>query len=144
MESLRRLGIKVCDEWVNDFDSFYAYIGPKPGASSTLDRIDLNGNYEPGNVRWATKKEQARNTRRTIWVRLTEGESKGQVVPLADAAEVQGISRSTALSRMKRECGLERGSSRSLELITSPVSRRPAPPVGSQQSEAAAVLWSPE
>ena len=108
MESLRRLGIKVCDEWVNDFDSFYAYIGPKPGASSTLDRIDLNGNYEPGNVRWATKKEQARNTRRTIWVRLTEGESKGQVLPLADAAEVQGISRSTALSRMKRECGLER------------------------------------
>lgn len=56
-------GITVCDEWRNDFLSFAAYVGDRP-AGKTLDRIDNNKGYQPGNVRWATKSEQARNTRR--------------------------------------------------------------------------------
>lgn len=55
-------GITMCDEWMNSFEQFFAYIGPKPTSQHSLDRIDNDGNYEPGNVRWATKQEQARNT----------------------------------------------------------------------------------
>jgi len=56
-------GIKVCDEWLNDFESFYNHIGPKPGPGFSIDRIDNEGNYEPGNVRWATALEQSNNKR---------------------------------------------------------------------------------
>lgn len=48
-------GITMCDEWVNDMYAFVDYVGPKPGPEYTVDRIDSDGNYEPGNVRWATK-----------------------------------------------------------------------------------------
>ena len=56
-------GITVCDEWKNDFDAFYKYVGDRPSVQHSLDRIDNDGNYEPGNVRWATYTEQARNKR---------------------------------------------------------------------------------
>jgi hypothetical protein len=53
-------GIKVCDEWRTSFEAFYRDMGepPKDGQRWTLDRIDVNGNYEPGNVRWATYTQQ--------------------------------------------------------------------------------------
>lgn len=59
-------GITVCPEWVESFDAFMSYVGYAPeGNRISIDRIDNNGNYEPGNVRWATPYQQVMNRRNT-------------------------------------------------------------------------------
>lgn len=62
-------GITVCDEWLpggdgKGFDRFLAHVGSKPSPKHSLDRIDNDSGYRPGNVRWATQSEQMRNTSR--------------------------------------------------------------------------------
>jgi len=91
-------GIRVADEWRNSFEAFYAHVGPRPSAQHSIDRIDNGGNYEPGNVRWATRNEQQGNKRRKhliIAVRV-----KPDLYAWADEqAAIEGISRSDVLRR---------------------------------------------
>jgi len=56
-------GVMVCDEWLSSFESFFEHVGSRPSPSHTLDRIDNDGDYEPGNVRWSTASEQRKNQR---------------------------------------------------------------------------------
>jgi hypothetical protein len=89
-------GITVCDRWKNDFLNFFADMGPRP-TGMTLERDEVNGNYEPGNCRWATKKEQANNTRRNRLIEL-DGE-RGTLQWWADKT---GIGRGTIAWRLNR------------------------------------------
>lgn len=89
-------GIKVCRQWDESFEVFLADMGPRPPKTS-IDRIDNNGNYEPGNCRWATMRQQLRNTRRNVWIWY-----KGHRVLLADASREAGFHHPTALSRKIR------------------------------------------
>lgn len=54
-------GITVCDRWLNDFSAFFYDMGEKPTSKHSIDRIDVNGNYEPSNCKWSTNYEQANN-----------------------------------------------------------------------------------
>jgi hypothetical protein len=57
-------GITVCPQWIESFEQFLRDVGFAPSFIHTLDRIDNNGHYEPGNVKWSTPSEQMQNTRR--------------------------------------------------------------------------------
>jgi len=64
-------GITVCQEWRDSFAAFFAHVGARPSAQYSIDRFpDNNGNYEPGNVRWAKRGEQMRNTRANHWIEI--------------------------------------------------------------------------
>lgn len=89
-------GISVCSEWADSFEAFFSDMGQRP-AGMTLERIDTNGHYEPGNCEWATPTEQARNRRRSVYVNW-----KSRRVHLADVANELGITYGAAFMRLKR------------------------------------------
>ncbi len=61
-------GIKMYEPWITSFVSFLQYVGNRPDRGYSIDRIDNNGDYEPGNVKWSTKKEQDNNRRTTVLI----------------------------------------------------------------------------
>jgi hypothetical protein len=89
-------GITVCKRWTS-FSSFLADMGSKPTPQHTIERIDNDGNYEPSNCRWATRKEQARNKRRNI--RVTRN---GETRVISEWAELIGVSCFTLYNRHRQ------------------------------------------
>ena len=91
-------GISICGEWHNDFQLFYDWAiqnGYKEGL--TIDRIDVNGNYEPDNCRWITPYEQSRNLRKNV--RITYS---GKTMILKDWAKEIGIDYHTLWQRIRK------------------------------------------
>jgi hypothetical protein len=94
-------GIKVCERW-NSFQNFIADMKRKPTPKHTIEREDVNGNYEPDNCRWATPAEQRRNQRRSVYV-----EVEGVKVLLMDVADKLGLNRQMVYGRLKNGWSLE-------------------------------------
>lgn len=97
-------GISICDRWLleNGFVNFLADMGERPSIIHSLDRKNNNGNYEPSNCRWATKKEQDRNRRSNIIV-----EYNGENRLLIELAEQFNISDRILRRRVHRDWPLE-------------------------------------
>lgn len=93
-------GIAICDEWLdeeNGFMNFYNWAMANGYADNlTIDRINKDGNYEPSNCRWATAKEQARNTRNTVFLTY-----KGETKSVPEWSEIIGISKDTLTYRKR-------------------------------------------
>lgn len=89
-------GISVCDRWLHSFPNFYLDMGPKPSPHHTIERVNNNGNYEPGNCRWATPSEQSLNTRRNR--RLT---FDGKTLTIMEWSKITGLHRNTLSERIK-------------------------------------------
>lgn len=89
-------GIKVCKEWADSFEAFYAWAMAHGYADNLqIDRIDNDGNYTPENCRWATRVENQSNTRQNVIIELN-----GERHTIAEWARITGISRSTINRRI--------------------------------------------
>lgn len=89
-------GITICKEWIDSFEAFYAYMGPRP-TGQTLDRIRSEGNYEPGNVQWSSHTQQQRNrtnNRLLTW--------RGRTMAMSAWAEELGMSKNTLVTRLNK------------------------------------------
>lgn len=103
-------GISVCARW-RTFQNFVADMGLRP-AGTSIERVNQNGNYEPGNCRWATPKEQARNTSRSIIVSID-----GAMMCLKDWAQENGVRYNTIVVRLARGWDLK-------EALTVPINHK--------------------
>lgn len=89
-------GITVCEEWNKSFKAFYEWAMANGYADDlTIDRIDVNGNYEPSNCRWATYKEQANNTSKSTHITYN-----GETHTIAEWADIIGVKMQTLWARL--------------------------------------------
>ncbi len=99
-------GITVCERWSgeNGFDNFISDMGPKPSPAHSIDRFpDNDGNYEPGNCRWATEGQQKRNMRSNRMVTF-----RGKTLCITDWAKEIGIAKETLRARFRKGWSIER------------------------------------
>jgi len=89
-------GIIVCDRWKDSFANFYEDMG-EPPLDCSLDRIDVNGNYEKQNCRWATQKEQQNNRRDNVIITIGE-----KPMTMASYCETHGLNPDKVQQRLKR------------------------------------------
>jgi hypothetical protein len=88
-------GITVCDRWKQSFESFLEDVGERPSPDHSIDRIDNNRGYEPGNVRWATRTEQGRNKRSNRHITID-----GETHCLSEWEEIKGLPRKKITTRL--------------------------------------------
>lgn len=100
-------GITVCDRWMDSFEAFYSDMGPAPSEDHTIERNDGNGHYGPGNCRWATQKEQMRNTSRSVFVNW-----QGRSITLVELSETVDVSYDLLQARIARGWSVEDAVSR--------------------------------
>lgn len=98
-----RRGITVCERWKHSFPNFLTDMGRKPSPRLTLDRIDNDGNYEPGNCRWATREEQGRNKRSNRLITF-----RGETLCMADWSRRTGLHPMTLRRRLSAGWPVER------------------------------------
>ena len=109
-KNYRDRGITVCERWLQ-FENFLEDMGERP-MNLTIDRIDNNGNYEPGNCRWATHKQQNNNWRHNVRIEL-----KGESLTAAQWAERLNLNLSTIYTRLNSGWSAER-------ILTTPVANK--------------------
>lgn len=90
-------GIGVCERWRNSFEAFASDVGERPSQAHSLDRVDVNGHYEPGNVRWATASEQSNNRRTSRFLEIG-----GLRKTVAGWSQMHGIAETTIHERLRR------------------------------------------
>lgn len=103
-------GITVCDSWKAGFEAFFADMGLRPSGRHSIDRIDNEKGYEPGNCRWALPVEQSANRRRTLKVKIGDEE-----VPTSMLARESGMSPATLAARIKWGWSLHEALSKPVE-----------------------------
>lgn len=92
-------GIKICDKWTNDFNSFYNWaIQNNYQEGLSIDRINVNGNYEPNNCRWVTQKIQQNNKRNNIFITYNN-----ETHTIAEWAEIFKINKNLLYQRLNRD-----------------------------------------
>ena len=94
--------IKICKQWRESFESFYADMGPRPSPEHSIDRINNDGNYEPGNCRWATRVQQGQNKRNNHRVTIN-----GTTKSLMQWCHDIGISYATVYHRVRDGLSIE-------------------------------------
>lgn len=90
-------GIKVCRRWRDSFRAFLDDMGPKPTPRHSIDRIDSQKGYVPGNCRWATRQEQSDNRRTTVWLTFS-----GERLTLREWSIRTGLNQKTIYDRLRR------------------------------------------
>lgn len=91
------IGVTVCDRWKDSFENFLTDMGERPSKAYSIDRVDVNGNYEPTNCRWATSIQQQNNKKNNNSITYN-----GETHTVSEWARILGIKASIIYTRLRR------------------------------------------